>query len=74
MTKKDLVDKIINMAFTERVFSDSEVMIRRALREGRGFPRRLLPGKLIERLSDEERELLKTLTSEDFNNRVKGYV
>ena len=29
------------------------------------------PGKMIERLSPEEREILKTCTSKDFNGRIR---
>ena len=34
------------------------------------FPKK--PGVVIERLSKEDREITKELTSKDFNHRVKG--
>jgi hypothetical protein len=55
-TKRDVVDKILDMAFAESMMRC-------------GNPDRQ-PGRLIRKLSMEERELLEDVTEKDFNHRI----
>ena len=52
---------------------DKEYVIRRLLHMPVLYPKytNSKPGDLVKKLSDEEREILKTVTSEDFNHRIK---
>ena len=65
MSPKHVLDKLIELAINERLkgFSDGEIQDK----VKRGLPS-YMPGALLKKLSPEERELLKQLRPEDFQN------
>lgn len=72
MRKKDVVEKILERAYGEAylVGSPTPGRVAKAIRSGQDLPEPCRPGKVIERLSEEEREVLQTVTAEDFDHQM----
>lgn len=71
---KKIIDKILNEALLyQGLFSSdpNEHKVKRALKSGEKLPEECMPGKIIEKLSPEERAVLKTATEKDFYHRIK---
>lgn len=71
-TKKDVVDKILGDAYFQEFLAACPMSrkVQKAIAKGEDLPEQARPGKVIERLSPEEREVLKTVTAEDFNHQM----
>ena len=67
-------EKLVREAAIFGCAHDIERRIQRCLRDGEEIPDHLLPGRSLNRLSDEEREALKKLKSEDIQNRRADYL
>lgn len=71
MTKTNLRNKLLDMVVTDLMSAcPNDIRIRLALKDNEPIPDKCLPGRLIMKLSEEERELLKTFTSEDWNGII----
>lgn len=69
-TARQVFEKLISTAIRRRFCgSPDETVIMLARHNGNSIPDVCLPGRIIMRLSDDERELLKGLTSETTNDR-----
>lgn len=67
MTKTSLHNKLMDMIFLDtQCACPNDIKIRLAKESGEPIPDRCLPGRLIMKLSEAEREFLKTFTSKDF--------
>jgi hypothetical protein len=71
VTKTNLRNKLLDMVVTDLMSAcPNDIRIRLALKDNEPIPDKCLPGRLIMKLSEEERELLKTFTSEDWNGII----
>jgi len=70
MKPRDVLDKLIQTAITKgyMIGSPQKRVVEACLREGKPIPENCLPGRLLETLTSEEREILKGLTSDDTKN------
>ncbi len=64
MSPKHVLDKLVDMAIDQRI-GRTELEIEDRVRRG---VKAYMPGALMEKLTPEERELLKELRPEDFQN------
>ena len=70
--KTELINKILGRAVADSFLSSDPIehQIKRTLDKGEEIPDHCLPGRIIMKLSEEEREILKTCTAKDFNHRI----
>jgi hypothetical protein len=71
MNSRDIFHKLVNKALVRNIVGHPDYMkVQEALRKGETIPYSCLPGRLLDNLSDEEREILKNLKSDDTNDRI----
>jgi hypothetical protein len=71
MKPRDIFDKLVEKAQLRNIVGHPDYMkVQQALRDGKEIPDSCLPGRLLNNLSDEEREILKDLKSDQINDRI----
>jgi len=75
MQPLDVFQKLIDQAIMRRymVGSPDPDRLKECFRSGKEIPADLLPGALLQTLTNEERECLSKLTSHEVTNRRKDY-
>ena len=69
----DAFERLIKEAHLRNIVGSTDYeMIQKHIREGGEIPYRLLPGRLLDKLTEEEREQLKKLKSEWVTKRRYG--
>jgi hypothetical protein len=72
MTKTDVRNRLLDLVSKDLFQTcSSDLRIRLSIRDGEPIPDSCLPGRLIMKLTEEEREVLKTFTSDDWMGIIK---
>lgn len=73
MTPRSVFEKLVSIAITKgyMIGNPHATAIRKAIERGEEIPDRLLPGRIVMSLSDEEREILRDLDASKTNDRQK---
>jgi hypothetical protein len=74
MTPRDVLDKLMQKAIYRNIVGSPDFrIVEGCIRNGRPIPDRCLPGRILDCLTPEEREVLRGLTSKDTaNERFPG--
>ena len=66
---RKVFEKLIDKAMFRNIVGSPDYMVlQQCLKEGKPIPEKCLPGRLLDSLTDEEREVLKELTSDMVGN------
>jgi hypothetical protein len=70
---KNIIDKLIKQTFADTFLAawPMDYLLKHYREKGLPIPNDCKPGYLVKKLSEEEREVLKTCTEKDFNQRIK---
>lgn len=73
-TPRRLIKELTEKAVAQRLFGDNELILRKCHAEGTEIPDRLLPGRFIMRLPEDQRKILQDLKSDDIKDLLAGEV
>ena len=67
-----LIKELTEKAVAQRLFGDNDLILRKCHAEGTQIPDRLLPGRFIMKLPEDQREILRNLKSDDIKDLLAG--